>query len=210
MYIPRINAVSDRERLIQFLRDNSFATLVGMVEGSLWATHLPFVIEERSGDLRLIAHLARPNKQWKGFAEDHEVLVIFQGPHAYISPTHYEKREEVPTWNYAAVHVYGTPKIIDLASIREVMEKTVEFYEPTYHAQWEELDEKYRTGLMQGVVAFEILVTRLEGTFKMSQNKSEIEQHRIITSLGNSDRSEKRGVAEMMKELQNKNPHQQL
>jgi transcriptional regulator len=112
MYSPTYNRVEDRAELLAFMRANSFAVLVTGTGGTLHASHLPVMIREAKGHFVLDMHMAKNNPQWQEFFDD-EVMVVFAGPHAYVSPRWYEEAERVPTWNYAAVHAYGTPKIID-------------------------------------------------------------------------------------------------
>ena len=109
MYSPAYNQLEDRAELVQFMRANSFVILVTGAGGSLHASHLPVQVNVDGEGLRLDMHMARANPQWKEFFDDEEVMVIFAGPHAYISPRWYEEQERVPTWNYAAVHAYGVP-----------------------------------------------------------------------------------------------------
>jgi len=106
MYIPNAFREDDQATLVAFMRAHSFATLVSVVDGTPFATHLPLVISEESGQILLVGHLAKANPHWRALTAS-DSLVIFQGPHAYISPSLYEKRESVPTWNYIAVHAYG-------------------------------------------------------------------------------------------------------
>jgi transcriptional regulator len=154
---------------------HSFATLVTIVDGAPFATHLPLIIEERSDELAITGHLAKPNAQWTGF-DAAPSLAIFGGPHAYISPSLYEKVESVPTWNYITVHAYGTPVIYRYADAPEkvqgMLEVMMQTYDPAYMRQWETLTDKFREGMMMGIVAFEMVVTRLEGKYKLSQNRS--------------------------------------
>jgi transcriptional regulator len=108
MYIPHAFREENVETLVEFMRANSFATLVSVLDGAPFATHLPLLADWQDGEVMVSGHLARPNAQWRAFGEG-ESLAIFTGPHAYISPSLYEKRESVPTWNYIAVHAYGRP-----------------------------------------------------------------------------------------------------
>ena len=168
------------------MQQHSFATLVSSLDGTLVATHIPIVTQMTGESITLYSHVARANPQWQAFDEA-ESLVIFSGPHAYISPTLYEKRQSVPTWNYVAVHAYGTPKAFtfkdDRAATEAMMELMMDAYEPTYREQWESLSEKYRHGMMNGIVGFELPVTRLEGKYKLSQNRSTGEQKTVAQSL---------------------------
>ena len=140
--------------------------------------------------VKLSGHLAKANPQWKYF-EDAESLAIFTGPHAYISPTLYEKHENVPTGNYIAVHAYGTPQIITLkdapAQMDRMIDDMVATYEASYKVHWHSLSHGYREGMMGGIVGFEMVVTRLEGTYKLSQNRSKTDQKTVSSTLLQSD-----------------------
>ncbi|MBE7179408.1 MAG: FMN-binding negative transcriptional regulator, partial [Mucilaginibacter polytrichastri] len=172
MYIPAHFRFTDEELLLAFMQQNAFATIISLVNGRPEATHLPFVIGRRNGELLLQAHFAKANAQWKSIGEG-EALVIFIGPHAYISPQHYEKEQNVPTWNYIAVHAYGRATILpDDAQALAVLEKSIASFEPAYQQQWDQLDEGYRQKMLKGIVAFEIVVSDLQGKKKLSQNRS--------------------------------------
>src|SRR6266496_3888985 len=144
MYTPKHFKESDRNKLIEFMKEFNFATLVNYAKKKPWATHLPFIIAEEGGKLILKAHMAKSNPQWAAF-DNEEVLVIFQEPHAYISPSLYENKVSVPTWNYIAVHAYGVPKI--LRTIEEkilLLELSFEHFEASYKEQWKTLPNDYR------------------------------------------------------------------
>ena len=186
MYIPPLFREDDTVKMVAFMRAHSFATLVSVVDGAPFATHLPLMVDEIGEGVLITGHLAKPNAQWKGF-EGAESLAIFGGPHAYISPSLYEKVESVPTWNYIAVHAYGTPTIYTHAQAPEkvqgMLETMMRGYDPGYLAQWETLTDKFRVGMMQGIVAFEMVVTRLEGKYKLSQNRSLVDQTTVAEHL---------------------------
>lgn len=190
MYIPNAFRVDDQGELLAFMRANSFATLVSVERGAPVATHLPLLVEEVGGAVRLTGHLAKANPQWKAFGAG-EALAIFQGPHAYISPSNYAARENVPTWNYIAVHAYGAAVPLSAAESRAALEAMmsamINEYEPAYHPQWEGLSERYRDGMLRGVVGFALHVTRLEGKAKLSQNRSADDQRRVAHALLASD-----------------------
>ncbi|MCG7855496.1 FMN-binding negative transcriptional regulator [Flavihumibacter sediminis] len=180
------------------MKEFSFATIVSMQDSMPVATHLPFVIEEREDKIILVAHFARANEQWKAM-EQQTALIIFAEPHAYISPTHYETELNVPTWNYVAVHAYGKVEIIaDKQKTIEVLEKTIRNYEAGYEQQWNQLPEKYKDGMVKGIVAFEVTVTDLQAKYKLSQNRTEIERKSIIESLKNSKSAVEHKVGELM------------
>ncbi len=161
----------------------NFATVVRTGKERPVATHRPCVVKQQGDQLILSSHIARANPQWKSLT-NRDLLTIFNQPHAYISPSHYETKENVPTWNYLAVHAYGKANLIQEPSqIFEVMEEMIRDFEPAYLNQWEDLSMEYKTGLARGVVAFEIQVSHLEFKKKISQNRSEKEQENIIKHL---------------------------
>jgi transcriptional regulator len=188
MYIPQRFSEKDLSVLQALMREYSFATLVGTQEdGVPLATHLPVLYEPQPAPYgALKAHLALGNPQWRTFQADREALVMFQGPHAYISPSWYEAELSVPTWNYAAIHAYGRPRIIsDPATLYLHLKALIATHEAQFASPWspEGLPPDYIERLMKGVVGFEMEITRLEGKLKMSQNRSETERARICTEL---------------------------
>jgi len=199
MYIPPYYREEDREKLIAFMKAHNFANLVSVANNVPIATHLPFVIEERDEKLFLVSHMAKANPQWQSFGNN-EPLIIFQGPHAYISPSHYEKQQNVPTWNYIAVHAYGKARIIDdPKEVWNLMERTIHRFEEKFMEQWKTLAPGYVNNMLKEIVAFEIEVTKLDGKYKLSQNKTKNEQQQIIASLGSSEDSVQKEIAEEMK-----------
>jgi transcriptional regulator len=182
MYIPKEYRERDTDKLIAFMQSHSFATLVSFDGEKPIATHLPFVIKQDSEDILLITHMARGNRQWRSFGEG-DVLVIFSGPNGYVSPANYDDRARVPTWNYIAVHAYGKPRITEFAEHDEVLRSMIDKFEPSYMQQYETLPESYKQPNMKGIVCVEISVTKLEGKFKLSQDKSAEDQERVALSL---------------------------
>jgi len=201
MYIPKINEFNDHTAQVAFMQKYNFATVVSAVDGSIAATHIPLTLSTDNDVLRLQGHFARANKQWEALSNG-EILAIFTEPHAYISPQHYEKTESVPTWNYIAVHAYGTAKLIhfedDPAQLEAILEQLIVRHEAAYLQQWNGLPARFREGLMRGIVGFEVTVTRLEGKAKLSQNKTPDEQRSIIEELMQSEDSQARSVAGAM------------
>jgi transcriptional regulator len=181
MYVPEAFRLDDPQRIAEVIRAHDFALLVTAPEGAPQATHLPFMYDPEAGAKgTLLAHMARPNPQWRDFeklaAAGQEALVIFQGPHAYISPTWYgEGPPNVPTWNYVAVHAYGIPGVIEAPErVRALLDRLVATQEAGLDPAWSTagLTEKYMAGMQRGLVAFEIPVSRLEAKAKLSQNKA--------------------------------------
>lgn len=178
---------NDEKEKIAFMKKYSFATIITNKNNIPIATQLPFVIKENSDKLILSAHFGVANEQVK-YIEDNISLVIFTEPHAYISPTHYEKNESVPTWDYIAVHAYGKCKILYNETEKvEAIGDMINFYEKDYHKQWANLPEKYKNGMLKGIVAFELEVTELQGQQKLSQNKTKNEINKIVEHLKNSE-----------------------
>ncbi|HEV7350187.1 FMN-binding negative transcriptional regulator [Telluribacter sp.] len=199
MYIPKIFAATDQQEILSFMQEHSFATLITATDNVPTATHLPFVISVRDDKVVLTSHFARANEQWKEIA-DNQVLVIFAEPHAYISPGHYDKEQNVPTWNYFSVHAYGQGQVLpDSDRAFEVLEATINTYEKEYKSQWDSLPDDYKQKMVRGIVAFEIVVTDLQAKKKLSQNRTEVEQRRIKEVLSESTRTHEREVADYMK-----------
>jgi len=181
MYVPEAFRLDDRALVSEVLRAFDFALLITAPEGRAQASHLPFIYEPDEGpEGTLYAHMARPNPQWRDFAamaeSGGEALVVFQGPHSYISPTWYASEQpNVPTWNYVAVHAYGLPEVIeDAAGTRALLERLVARQEAGLTPAWSTagLTEKFMDGMQRGLVAFRIPVARLEAKAKLSQNKT--------------------------------------
>lgn len=200
MYIPKLNQENDLATLQAFMMAHNFAVLVNHHDGQLDATHLPLMLDKTHGDYgTLIGHLARANKQWKSFGED-EVMVIFNGPHAYISPIWYDNHPSVPTWNYATVHAYGVPAIIDeQGAIDNILGDLVKNHEKHRDPEWEmDLPDDTMNSLRKAIVAFEIPISRLEGKFKLSQNKTNAEIQNVAEELSKSNYSEEVATGELM------------
>ncbi|NII28545.1 FMN-binding negative transcriptional regulator [Pseudoflavitalea sp. X16] len=201
MFIPNAFKFEDTAGKIAFMKRYSFATIVTCKDQMPIATQLPFVVDESAGSLRLCAHLAAANEQAK-YIETNTSLVIFSEPHAYISPKHYDKRESVPTWDYIAIHAYGRARIIEdeMAKLK-ALEQMIHFYEQDYMEQWQGLSDKFKKGMMQGIVAFEIEVTDLQGQQKLSQNKTVKEREKIIQQLEKSTDSVQKDLAPFIRNL---------
>jgi transcriptional regulator len=201
MYIPSFNIFPDEQEIIAFIQRYSFATIVTVVDDIPVATHLPFLVKEENGKVILRSHFAKANPQSKQLL-DKTSLVIFTEPHAYISPSNYEKETNVPTWNYIAVHAYGQAKLLESTEEKsELLKHTIETYEAGYFQQWKNLPEDYKSKMMNGIVAFEIKVTDLQAKKKLSQNRTDTEQQNIIQSLEQTDDTNAREIAEYMKKL---------
>lgn len=194
MYVPRHFSIEDRQRLIGFMRANSFALLTTVAGGEPFVSHLPLLYCEDGGPHgRLVGHMARANPQWRHFSAEHQALVVFWGPHAYISPAWYDTPNQVPTWNYQTVHAYGMPRIVaDQAEVLATLRQLVDTYEGGFGTPWrmETLPPGLAEGMTRGIVAFEIVIERLEGKAKLSQNKSVKDREQAaarLEALGGED-----------------------
>ena len=200
MYIPEFNRIEDRATALAFMKENPFAILVSSSEGGLVATHLPLLVQELGDKIVLRGHFAKANHHWSSI-EQEESLVIFHGPHAYISPSLYEIRESVPTWNYAAVHVYGRAKLIsDMSDAERVLADLIAQFDPSYYQQWLTFSEEYREKMLRRIVAFEFEATRVETKFKLGQNRTKAEQDNLMKALQGSPDTAVAGVAALMRQ----------
>jgi transcriptional regulator len=199
LYIPKHFEEKDKAKLVSFMKEYNFAAIVNSAKKRYWATHIPFLVNEEGDEIILKAHMAKANPQWANFKDDEEVLVIFQEPHSYISPSLYENKVSVPTWNYIAVHAYGVPKILPSVEDKiSLLEETFKVFESKFKDQWDTLPDDYRNELLDGIVAFEIKLTNMEGKFKLSQNRTEGDRERIINSLKDKE-NVKSDIAKYMK-----------
>jgi len=203
MYISNFARVEDSEKIKAFIQAYGFGILVNQIYGKPWATHIPFVLEKNAANEDILfAHIAKANKQWKSFQEDQEVLVIFQGPHAYISSSWYD-HENVPTWNYAAVHVYGKIRIADKATVYKQLSKLVDKYEAgnTNPVRVADMSADMLEKQMNAIVGFEIHISEIHAAEKLSQNRDEKNYSNIIAELEKKGDPDSMQVAEAMKKL---------
>ncbi len=195
MYAPPYNQVDDRAEVIALMRANNFPLLVTGVGGELHASHLPCVVQDGGRDLVLLMHMAKSNSQWQQFF-DEDAMVAFSGPHAYVSPRWYEDAARVPTWNYAAVHAYGVPRVVDAREAKhDVMRQLVALMDPQWQPAFETLPSDYTEQMLAGIVVFKIPVTRIETRWKLSQNRGRREQELIVAQLEKSADSTERALA---------------
>jgi transcriptional regulator len=180
VYSPPYNRMEDRAELVQFLRANNFPVIITR---GLQASHLPATVHETGTQLVVDMHMARPNRQWQAF-DGTEVLIVFTGPHAYISPRWYEEKERVPTWNYTAVHLYGMPEIVEDRSEKHAgMRNLVSTLDPQWLPQFDGLSREYVEKMLGGIVNFRIPITRIETRWKLSQNRGRREMELIADEL---------------------------
>jgi transcriptional regulator len=201
MYIHPLNAWGNQPEVLDFIRKNSFATLYTQVNGKPWATHLPLFLEGKpEGKFVLHGHLAKANSQWKQIAQAEEVLVVFQGPHAYISSSWYT-HENVPTWNYLAVHVYGKARLIEGEELMHHLKTLVDQYETgrPNRVQVETMTPSYLDGQIRALVGFELEITEVHASAKLSQNRDDENYERIVHQLEQSPLASDLEVAEEMR-----------
>jgi transcriptional regulator len=200
MYVPKHNRQEDASALLAYMRAYSFAALATSGSAGLTATHLPFVIEEQAGRITLLAHMARANPQWRDFAGGGDALVIFMQPHAYVSPRLYDSRQNVPTWNYVAVHAYGRPLLIEERTAKlELQKKLIAQHDAGYLEQMAQLPESYIDAKLAAIVSFSIEVMRIDARYKLSQDKNSAERERIERELEASGDSVAAETAQLMR-----------
>jgi transcriptional regulator len=203
MYIPAHFKETRLDLLHALIREHSFATLISVLDGELFATHLPVLLEAGRGEYgTLVAHMARANPHWHAFTPEAALsLVIFQGPHAYISPNWYVAEQAVPTWNYTVVHAYGRPLVLDdPARVRALLDDTVGTFEAAQVRPWSTAQpgEAYISNMARGIVAFEMPISRLEGKRKLGQNRSVEDARGAASALQASGDATSQAVAGLM------------
>jgi transcriptional regulator len=201
MYIPEHFRLRDHATAISFMRANPFAILVSCTDDGPFATHLPFAIRDAGDQVILRGHVAKANPHWRHLERHSHCLAIFHGPHSYVSASNYVTRENVPTWNYGAMHVYGDAHVFSAPEeLLEVLHELMGVFEPAYAEQWASLSQAYRERMLSHIVGFEITVKDIEAKFKLSQNRTREEQENVIASLGRAPDSAVSGVARLMRE----------
>ena len=204
MYTPKIYKQEDQEEINNFIRQNGFGILISHGAERIIGTHIPLELSDDGTQLH--THISRANPQWKNLDENKEILVIFNGPHTYISSSWYD-HENVPTWNYLAVHVYGTLRIIEGDELRISLKKLVDKYEQ--HSKnpvsVETMSAEYFEKEMKGVVGFEITVNKTEAVYKLSQNRDQKNHTAIINELDNRTDDASHEIAEAMKKYPTQN-----
>jgi transcriptional regulator len=191
MYIPPAFRVEDANKLAAFIQRHSFATLITYDGTAPFASHLPMLYRPDVGSHgTLVAHMARANPQWRHFAPGRAALVVFQGPHSYISPSWYQTEP-----------AYGIPAVFtEHERVVSLLRETVSTYEASFERRWPgNLPEDFRDKLIQAIVAFEIPITRIEGKFKLGQNRPAADIQGVFDALSRADDSDSRALARMMR-----------
>jgi len=200
MYVPKYYKVSDLEEIKEFIQHNSFATIISIRKGKPIAAHIPVLLKKIENDYYLTGHLAYGNPLWKTFEEVQDILVIFNGPHAYISSSWYE-HENVPTWNYQAVHVYGKASLIEGIDLEQDLTSLLEKYESFREnpVLWDKLSPELLQQEMKGIKGFKIKVEEVQAAYKLSQNRNNTDYANIIKELYKEGDPHAFAVAEAMK-----------
>jgi transcriptional regulator len=186
IYLPPAFAESDRAALHELIESSGFATLISPDADDPMITHLPLLLDRaRGASGTLIGHVARGNPHWRKLKEQPQVLALFHGPHAYVSPSWYGVHPSVPTWNYAVVHARGRARLIeDPPALEAIVRRLVATFENPRPVPWRmELPEDYQQGMIGGIVGFEIEISQLTGKFKLSQNRTTEDRVRVVNAL---------------------------
>jgi len=205
VYLPPAFTEARPEVLTEHIDRHDFGLLVSHGPAGLVASHIPFLMERDGDEVHLHGHLARPNPQVGDLDRGGEVLVIFGGPHAYISPSWYEDGPSVPTWNYADVHAYGTARLVEDADwLRDLLIRLSERHEAGNRRPWrmQSLPESYVEAMLKGIVGLDIAVTRLEGKYKLGQNRPAGDRPRVIAALESRGDDDAIAIARLMRERQ--------
>ena len=203
MYIPKLYREEDKEKNLEFLKQNNFPALVTYDGEKPIATHLPVEVDEaEDGTLTILGHMSRANPQWKSFGEQ-EVLLIFQGAHTYVSPRWYD-HVNVPTWNYMMVHVYGKVRLVEGDKLYSLLSGLVKNHEVQTSYSLESLPQDFVQKEMSGVVGFAVDVTRVDAGYKLSQNRNDADHENIVHELQKRGDDNSVGVAKAMKEMRDK------
>lgn len=199
MYIPDLYKNEDKESIQKFLKENAFGLLINQTNGKLCATHIPLELDyNKEGEEVLHGHITKENLQWTGFESDDQVLAVFTGPHAYISSSWYD-HENVPTWNYMAVHIYGKIKIIEGDAVIDSLTKLVDKYEQSSKCPVRVADFSKKTMMQtRGIVAFEIKIEEIQAQNKLSQNRDDKNHANIISELEKTENPQSMAVAKEM------------
>ena len=200
MSLPRHYAVTNKQQLQGFIKENGFGIMFSRNGPEPVASHLPFVIDEATGEHgTLLAHMAGANRQWR-HADGQTVLTVFQGPHTYVSPTWYQETETVPTWNYVAVHVYGTLKVVrDEQHLQRIISRLTDYYEASQPQPWKaEFTSEYAQQMMKRIVVFEIKIEKMQGKWKLNQNHPVERRRRVVDVLKTYIDDNSKGIVTLM------------
>jgi transcriptional regulator len=201
IYMPPHFTVADRATQLAVMRAYPFATIVSVADGAPAFTHAPLVVQERGEAVVLMGHLAIANPHWRSWNADQPVTAVFHGPNGYVSPRWYTVREAVPTWNYITVHAEGRLATVQDSDGKErILKALIDAHDPAYRAQWDELGPEFGEKMKRGIVGFEIAVDRVDGKFKLSQNRAPQDKANVLAAMEQGGAGE-RAMAEWMQRL---------
>lgn len=203
MYLPKLYRNNNFPEIEEFIQKNSFASLNSIHESKPWTTHIPLELEtNEQGERVLWGHLSRANPQWKSFAGNPAVLAVFMGPHSYISSSWYD-HVNVPTWNYIAVHISGKVKIVEGEQLYESLKRLVNKYEAASKqpVSVENMPPDFVRKEIKGVVGLEISIDKIEGNWKLSQNRDDSNYLHIISELEKLNELNATLIADAMKKM---------
>lgn len=186
MYVPAQFQVSDPDSLHAVVERHPFATVISVVDDEPFATHVPLLLDRAVGTRGLLSgHVARANPHWRAFDGERTALVVFHGPHGYVSPAWYASAPAVPTWNYVVVHVYGRPRAFeDPARLDTLVDRMVRAYEGGRERPWPgELPAAFKSRMLGAIVGFTLEIERIEGKFKLGQNRSRADREGVLRAL---------------------------
>jgi transcriptional regulator len=206
MYLPKRYRQTDQTETLQLIRSYPFATIITWDESGPYTNHLPILIDEtREGAPCLIGHFARANPQVKHIEKGQEVLVVFNGPHSYISPKWYRGKEHVPTWNYAVVHVRGKSRTVSADRLLDILDRSVAMFEtgpsPWKFSENTEISEGFKSELMGAIVGFEIEMDQVDAKFKLGQNRTADDFEGALEGLAQQTDDMSQGVLELMRKV---------
>jgi transcriptional regulator len=179
MYIPQHFDVTDKEKALAFIKAKAFGQLISMVNGRLFSSHIPFLVDDDGNSIH--CHIAKNNPQWESI-EEQEVLATFQGPHGYVSPSWYNS-PGVPTWNYQVVHVYGRPELVtNTEKLKHSVDELIKTNESSMPNPW---NAEHKESSFNGIIGIKIKITEIQCKYKLSQNRSESDRKQVIEELQN-------------------------
>lgn len=201
MYIPKFFQIDDFKEIEQFVKSNSFGMIITEKHGKPLATHLPLILQKKGDDYYISGHIAKGNSQWKTLNGNSNVLIIYQGPHAYVSSSWYEK-ENVPTWNYQAIHLYGEATVLSeqetIDDLKTLLAKYEQYRENP--VLWDNLAESTQMQA-KAIIGFKVKINKVEAAYKMSQNRNEQDYNNIIKKLEEEHNSSSNAVADVMRDI---------
>lgn len=202
MYRRDVFQIDDKEEQLDIIREDGWGHIVGIQNGSPFASHHPFVLIEAGDEEKLEFHMPKANPHWRSILDGKTKLVIFEGPKHYVSPRWCEDERALPTWAYVALHVYGHPKLVENdKDLRSGLGRLVDFNEARFDDPWrlDSVDNDHVTNMMKAIVGFEMIIERMEANFRLLQNRPVGDRRRIGDALARLDDTRAQGVAALMR-----------